>query len=462
MKSRKLTRRDFLRLSGLTASSVVLSAWPGASVGARGSSLPNIILIMADALRADHVSAYGYGRATTPNLDSFIASQGARFAEATTTCPWTYPANAAIHTGRTPVSLNANWNNVYLPDDAQTLAEYLHMAGYYTAGFVSAPFVKGVYGFTRGFDLYNDSVAYGHPTSSQGVASEVNALALNWLQNSWAGGQPLFLYLYYFDPHTWYNPLPPYDSLYDSTYTGTLTPDVYRDGQDVVGGLIVPSARDIEHILALYDGEITYFDFQLGEILTYLHTSNFLSNALVIATSDHGDMFGEHGRWTHGNALYEEVLRVPLLMRYPGVIAPGLVVNAPVQNMDLMPSILDWAGITIPTEVQAVSLRSLAEGGTMPPRDIFSEQDGMMDPNGWAAWIAPYENLRAVKRNGWKFIHHQGFSDADELYLLNAGSLYESDNQVLSQSLLAQELLQAVLDFYGPDPTRVYLPKTGQ
>lgn len=209
MKNRKLTRRDFLKLSGLTAGSAVLSAWPGPSAPARGNTLPNIILIMADALRSDHVSAYGYGRATTPNLDSFIASQGARFVEATTTCPWTYPANAAIHTGRTPVSLNANWNNVYLPEDAQTLAEHLHTAGYYTAGFVAAPFVKGVYGFTRGFDLYNDSVAYGHPTSSQGLASELNTLALNWLQNTWAGGQPLFLYLYYFDPHTWYNPLPP-------------------------------------------------------------------------------------------------------------------------------------------------------------------------------------------------------------------------------------------------------------
>lgn len=240
-----------------------------------------------------------------------------------------------------------------------------------------------------------------------------------------------------------------------------MTPDVYRDGQDVVAGLITPTARDLEHVLALYDGEITYFDFYLGEMLTYLQNNNFLANALVMATSDHGDMFGEHGLWTHGNALYEEVLRVPLLMRYPGVIAPGLVVNAPVQNMDLMPSILDWAGIPIPTEVQAVSLRPLAEGGGMPARDIFSEQDGMIDPNGWAAWIAPYENLRAVKRNGWKFIHHQGFSASDELYLLNAGSLYESDNQVLGQPVLAQELLQAVLDFYGPDPTRIYFPKTG-
>jgi hypothetical protein len=82
----------------------------------------------------------------------------------------------------------------------------------------------------------------------------------------------------------------------------------------------------------------------------------------------------------------------------------------------------------------------------------------MNDPNGWAAWIAPYEDLRSVKRNGWKFIHHRGFPDADELYLLNAGSLYETDNQLLAQPALAQELLQAVLTFYGPDPTHVYLP----
>jgi arylsulfatase len=352
-------------------------------------------------------------------------------------------------TGRSPSSLGASFHNTVLPDDATTLAQYLQAAGYYTAGFVAAGFVSAGRGFARGFHVFDDA-ASRHPTSQQNVAAELNGYVTDWLDAWTPDSQPRFLFLYYIDPHTWYHPPPPYDTLYDSDYTGPFTPDVYRDGEDVVAGVRVPDERDVEHVKALYDGETAYWDAQLGLLLSALDDRHLLDNTILILTSDHGQAFGEHGKWIHANSLYEEVLRVPLIMCYPGVISPGRVVEAPVQNMDLLPTVLDWVGIPIPPGLQAVSLRPLAEGLTNTlPRDIFSEMAGVTDPSHWAHWIAPRSDLRSVQRGPWKFIHHVGNPDADELYRLNPSSVYETENLILSEPELARELRTAILEWFS-------------
>jgi arylsulfatase A-like enzyme len=418
---------------------------------------PNVIVIIADALRADHVSAYGYQRQTTPNLDALIADQGVHFQDATTTSPWTCPANASMATGRSPSSLGATWETIRdtLPSEASTLAEYLHTAGYYTAGFANTYCVKAKLGFDQGFDHYDDSLS-DRPTSDKARAEEVNHLVIDWLQNTWtrelSGTQPLFLFLYYFDPHGWYDPLPPYDTLYDATYTGTLTPEVYRDGEVVVSGDIVPMARDVEHLLALYDGEITYWDVHLGQLLAYLQDIHISDNALIVVTADHGELFGEHGVWVHGNALYEEVIRVPLLMRYTGIISPGQVIDVSVQNMDLMPTILDWVGLPVPEDVQAVSLRPIVEGraGTADiTRPIFSEVDAVTDPQNSFYWIASRVDLRAIQRGEWKLVHHVEHWNDDELFLLQPFSPYEVDNLLSTNPEQAQELRRELFNWFG-------------
>jgi arylsulfatase A-like enzyme len=464
---KKMRRREALRLLGVGAGSTLFSALgshalaaPAARCARAGSNKPNVILIIVDSLRSDHISANGYLRPATSYLDAWVASQGVSFQDATSPAAWTYPAGAAIMTGQSPFRLNATWDNTTLPTDVTTLAEYLHDAGYYTAGFVSTGFLSMGRGFARGFDKYDDSVAF-HPTSYQGVAEELGSLALSWL-TMWtqqALSQPLFLFLYYIDPHTWYYPLSPYDTLYDSTYSGTLTPQVFRDSQDIVSGQIVPTQRDVEHLLALYDGEISYWDAHLGQVFSELQSYQLFNDALVIVTSDHGEAFGEHGEWTHGNCLYEEVLRVPLIMRYAGVISPGTKVTTPVQNMDLMPTILDWLGIPIPAHLDAVSLRPLVDGSSpTTARDIFSELDGINDPSHWAYWNAPRDHLRCVQRDGWKYIHHMNRTSADELYQLKLSSVYEADNLITSESARAQELRQAVLNWFGIPPYQTHIP----
>jgi arylsulfatase A-like enzyme len=464
---KKMSRRETLRLLGAGAGSALFPALGSRILGApttrharAGSDKPNVILVIVDSLRFDHVSANGYLRPATPNLDAWVASQGVSFQDATSPSAWTFPASAAMITGQSPFRLDASWDNTTLPADVTTLTEYLHEAGYYTAGFVSSTFLFTGRGFARGFDKYDDSVAF-HPNSYQGVAGELGNLVLNWLtmwtQQAWS--QPLFIFLYYFDPHTWYYPLAPYDTLYDPTYSGTLTPQVYRDSQDVVSGLIVPTQRDIEHLLALYDGEISYWDAQLGQVFSQLQSEQLLDDALIIVTSDHGEAFGEHEKWMHGNCLYEEVLRVPLIMRYSGVIPPGTRVSAPVQNMDLMPTVLDWLSIPIPADLDAVSLRSLAEGSASTmARDVFGELDGVNDPSHWAYWNAPRDHLRCVKRDGWKYIHHMNRSSVDELYQLDPNSIYETDNLIVSEPAQAQELRQAVLNWFGIPPYQTHIP----
>jgi arylsulfatase A-like enzyme len=450
-----MRRRDFLKIAGATAGTLALEPWLSHSTRrplqvSAAAPRPNIVLIVADALCSNHLSTYGYSRTTSPNVTGWIASQGVTFQQATSAATWTFPANASIMTGRSPAQFGATWDAPGIPADVTVLAEYLHAAGYFTAAFVSAPFVRGRYGFSRGFDVYDDTAAPSS-TSVQGMAAQVNTRTTAWLENNWSFiTAPFFLFLYYFDPHTWYNPVAPYDTLYDSAYTGVFTGEYYRDGKEVQTGQVPPpNSADVQHLLALYDGEITYWDNHLGQMLTYLNGIHLLSNALVILTADHGDMFGEHGKWTHGNCLYEEVLRVPLVMRYPGIVSPGTVVNQPVQSMDLMPTILDWLEIAPPSGLQAVSIRALAEGSTASARDIFSEIEGVTDPQSWAYWQAPRVPLRSVRRGDWKLIHHVTMPQADELFLLNADSLYETTNQQANEPDLAEQLRQAIAEWFG-------------
>ncbi|MEJ5310788.1 MAG: sulfatase-like hydrolase/transferase [Anaerolineae bacterium] len=249
---------------------------------------PNIILVVVDSLRADHVSAYGYGRQTTPYLDAWVAAEGARFADATTTAAWTSPANAATFTGIRSARLGLRWDTpgTVLPADVHTLAEYLHDAGYYTVGFVHSVIGTSL-GFAQGFDLYRSSWPTEPGRWDKVSAQQINEGMTSWLGETWIplqSQQPLFLLLYYFDPHTWYEPPSPYNTLYDATYTGALTGEVFQHGKDVLSGQIVPSPRDTEHLIALYDGEITYWDTQFGQLMQHLQSSQILQQTTSLKT----------------------------------------------------------------------------------------------------------------------------------------------------------------------------------
>jgi arylsulfatase A-like enzyme len=424
---------------------------PTAAEPAAAAAMPNVIFIVVDALRADHVSSYGYERPTTPNLDALMA-EGVRFEQTITASSWTFPSNGAMLTGRMPSRLNVDWTDERssIPEGETLLAEHLHNAGYNTAGFVNNFYLTADFGFSQGFDVYET-------LRESEKAEDLNTLAMEWLELHVAGGksqvagqvQPLFLFLYYYDPHTWYDPPPPYDTLYDNAYTGLLKPDVYQHGQPVVGGEITPSPRDVEHLLALYDGEITYWDHYFGQMMNYLDGLGLLDNSIIIVTSDHGQMFGEHNKWVHRNSLYEEVLRVPMMLRYDGVIAAGHVAPEPVSTIDLTPTILDLVGLPVPEGLDGISLRYQAQGQPSDlNRAVYAEMESEPDLDSFGHWIAPPTDLRSVRQGDWKYIHRVGYEAGGELYELQSESLYEQEDVLAEQPEMVESLLERLREHF--------------
>jgi arylsulfatase A-like enzyme len=342
-----------------------------------------------------------------------------------------------------------------LPKRETVLAEYLEEAGFLTAGFVNNPCVSAKFGFSQGFDVFEDSfIARDDISTSNKVrAPEMNAVAIQWLDQYWKnaeGEKPrVFLFLYYMEPHVWHNPPAPFNTRFDPDYTGPITPEIFGMGKEAASGQLLLSQRDLENRIALYDGEIAYWDAYFSELLNYLSQTGFLKDSLLIVTGDHGELMGEYGLWTHGTGLQEELLRVPLLMLFPGAIPAGLSVSSPVQMMDIMPTILDWAGLPIPADLQAVSIRPLAQGGIQADRPVFSEIDGVKNPNHWAYWQAPHEDLYAVIQDNWKLVVHTDNPSLNELYYLNAQSPYEGENLFLEENERASALRQLIQQWFG-------------
>jgi arylsulfatase len=417
----------------------------------------NVILIVVDSLRSDHMSTYGYPRETTPNLDQLVAENGVRFTSAIATASWTCPSNASLFSGKMPGTVGATYANMgnSLPRRETVLAEYLDQAGFLTAGFVNNPCVSAKFGFSQGFQFFEDSFIEREDisTSNKVRAPEMNAAAIQWLEQYWVnaeGEKPrVFLFIYYMEPHVWHNPPAPFNTLFDPDYTGPITPELFGIGKEAAAGQLALSERDLQNRLALYDGEIAYWDSQLPTLINYLSQTGFLQDSLLIVTGDHGELMGEYGYWTHGTGLQEELLRVPLLMMYPGAIPAGTSVSSPVQMMDIMPTILDWVGLPIPADLQAISTRPLAQGGSQVNRPVFSEIDGVTNPRHWAYWQAPHEDLYAVIQDNWKLVVHADNPSLNELYYLNAHSPYEGENLIAREVNRAAALRQLIQQWFG-------------
>jgi arylsulfatase A-like enzyme len=313
---------------------------------------PNVIIVTIDTLRADHCSGYGYARETTPNLDR-LGREGVRFESAYAPMPTTAPSHASMFTSHYPTSHGVLKNGFVLEPRFVTLAEVLTERGYDTAAFVAAYPVHHKMGFGQGFALFDDDFAGARSTVpgkrweghdvSEGFdrrADEVSSRAIAWLEQRRTGERPFFLWVHFYDPHWPYVP-----------------PEVYR--ARFRNGAQAGAEDDI----TLYDGEIAFADAKLGDLLDRLASTGLAANSLVIATSDHGEGLGQHGHRQHGLLVYEEAMRVPLAMRWPGHIPRGRVIAGPVELVDLTPTILDLIGVPATgVEPQGRSLAPLLLG----------------------------------------------------------------------------------------------------
>ena len=369
--------RRFLRAAGASALALAGVIWglaggadalrverPPRAVAAPAS--PNILLVSIDSLRRDHVHAYGYQRETTPTIDR-LAREGTRFATVASPTSWTLPAHLSLLTSLPPEVHGVVGDGMRLREDALFLGEVLWEAGYSTAGIVSAPYLDSVYGFSQGFDHYDDyTIARrSHEASHQGSTSPaLYDLTMRWLDDWDEHGRrrPFFLFLHMWDVHYDYSPPPPYDTLFDPTYTGTVTGDDFETGTQVHAGM---NRRDLAHVVALYDGEIGYTDLYVGRIIDRLAALGLLDQTLIVVTADHGDEFFEHGQKGHGKALYDESILVPLVMRYPARVPSGAVVPEQVRLIDVAPTILDLAGVPRPPR-----FGQAAHGGALAAQDL--------------------------------------------------------------------------------------------
>jgi len=333
---------------------------------------------MIDTLRADHVGCYGYDKPTTPNLDR-LAREGVRFTNFHTASPWTMPSVMTMLTSLHPTVHGATSAQRRASLKVRTLAERLKDSGYArTAAITSNPMVNSRYGFAQGFDLYDDyTIFFAHELNlfavddvdhrksiTEAVTSQtVTRMASEWLGKHGRDG-PWFLFLLYFDPHDRYVPPSPWDRKFDP-HPGAESRKRTDTGPHLLHPRVTPD--ELEHAIALYDGEIGYTDHCIGQLLAKLETLTLRDNTLVLVTSDHGEEFLDHSGVRHGHTLYGELTRGILILRHPGRLPAGKVVAAPAYHLDVTPTLLDCTGEKTDPECQGAS-RLAAMLGKTPER----------------------------------------------------------------------------------------------
>jgi arylsulfatase len=333
------------------------------SVPVGKENYPNVILISIDTLRADHLSAYGYERPTSPHLDQ-LAQEGVLFEQAYCQIVLTVPSHASMLT-----SLYAHTHGLYyngnqqLSPDVQTLAEVLQEQGYSTAAVVAVNYLLPEYsGLGQGFDTFF-SFSDAADWEVQRTAEEINGLAESWLTEHYR--ERFFLFVHYFDTHAPYLPEAPYAGLY---YEGDPTDPtnhslggVSSESRQLAG--LADDVTDLAYPIALYDAEINYTDDHVNELLEFLDLLELGDNTLVLVVSDHGEAFGEHGVYFDHWMLYDEDSHVPLIMRYPGHLPAGQRVAGLVEaGVDIAPTILALLNLPPLPAAEGRSLVPLIQG----------------------------------------------------------------------------------------------------
>jgi arylsulfatase A-like enzyme len=362
-----------------------------------------VLLVSIDTLRADHLGCYGYPRATSPTLDR-LAREGVRFERALSSSSWTLPAHVSMLTGN-PVSAHGIdddrlWtlrgaDGAPLAPDlrGRFVSEALADAGYRTAGFYTWKYLEERFGFGPGFDTYErlHHTFYSHPVvgprwfaaeaagdrdamralydehpelfdDTRMGAPEVVARAGAWLDEhvARADDAPFFLFTHFFDVHDPYVSPEPFHSQFDPDYDGPI------DGRRVTSPdspvLADMPARDLENLVARYDGGIAYVDTQVAALLAHLGRLGLEEDTLVIVTSDHGEEFFEHGHKTHRRQLYLESVGVPLILRWPAGLPAGRVVGGNAGLVDIAPTICAAAGVELGARTAGVDLLPIARG----------------------------------------------------------------------------------------------------
>lgn len=302
----------------------------------------NVILISIDTLRSDHLGCYGYKKDTSPNID-MLASESALFRNVYSASPWTLPSHVSMLTG-----LYGAHHQVYHDSDRMdpreiTLAEKMRENFYKTTAFTGGGFVSAVYGFSKGFDSYYEGEG---GVFHQDSAAKVFSVVSQWIDRSL--DQDFFLFIHTYQPHSPYACPPPYKFMFldDDAQWGHIDLIHHLGGNEYLYKELPEEEK--RNIMALYDAEIRYTDALLiGPLVDKLKELGLYDRTMLILTSDHGEEFFEHSGWGHGYSVYDEALKVPLIIKFPDSNFQGKTYGHIVSLVDIMPTVLDWLDMDI-------------------------------------------------------------------------------------------------------------------
>ncbi|MFH1279318.1 MAG: sulfatase [Candidatus Eisenbacteria bacterium] len=413
----------------VAAGGIVILALFGAGVfagersGAAGRG-PNVLLLVVDTLRADHLACYGHPRGTSPAIDR-VAREGVLFPDAVSPAPFTQPGIAALLTGSLPSRIGVINHPNRLEERWLTLAEAFGAAGYRTGFANSHPLLTPAWGFAQGFDEYRylhrpvrfDDSLLGRMLGRLGLrdldvgyrANRVTDFAIRLLERK--SGRPFFVYAHYLDPHYPYKPPAPYDRMFapDGEEKARLLDERLPDGRRRIFGLR-PSPGELEASFALYDGEVAFTDREIGRLLASLDSLGLRENTIVAITSDHGESLGEQDLWfAHTHLLYDPTQRVPLVLRYPERLPAGVLSPRQVALIDLAPALLRLAGVPAESEMDG-RVPAVVEGrADETDRPAFAENGRTVVGSGEQEnprWLVPGDEgkWRMVRLGDWKLI----------------------------------------------------------
>jgi arylsulfatase A-like enzyme len=341
---------------------------------------------MVDALRADHLSCYGYYRNTSPNIDKF-AEGGILFENYIVQGTWTPPSVQSIFTSKYPCFQMRPDEHAAFNKQDLVLAEILKNNGYFTIAHTGGGFLSPSSGFNRGFDILTENYA---------SFSDNYEASLQWIKKN--KNKKFFLLLHGYDIHTPYQHPEPFDRIYDSNYSGRISGGIKEHwammDEHMKKGYVNLSDRDLYRLISLYDGGINYFDNLTAQFLDNLSDLGLMNDTIIIITADHGEELLDHEGVDHGYSVYDEVIHVPLIIKIPGVNKKEVRVENQVRGIDLMPTILDVLDIKI--------IGKNFEGRSLIP---LLEKDGKIGKMlAYSESFRGNSNKASIRSNEYKYI----------------------------------------------------------
>jgi arylsulfatase A-like enzyme len=385
----------------------------------------NVIVLLVDTLRGSKLQAYyPKTRVKTPTIDAF-ASEGALFERPQSPENWTKPAVASVLTSLHPATHKTKQDASKLPKSALMLSEVYQKAGFKTASFIANGYVSNAFGFDQGWDHYTNYIREARNTTASNVFGE----AEGWIEKNRDGR--FFVYIQTIDPHVPYDPPAKFLEMYDpEPYNGQVQnrrTHLMLDDAKKNPKKYAFTKRDKERIEALHDGEISYHDEYFGKFLAKLRELGVDENTIIVVTSDHGEEFQEHGSWGHGHSVYQELLGVPLLFRWPGVIPANTRVAPVVSTLDIGPTVLEATGVPIPEKFEGRSLLGFMRG------------DWPAGP--YVAFSDFLEHRRVIRGGDWKMIIRGNLSQV----IFDLGNDYWEQKELDgSQHPIAQRYLRTL------------------